>query len=280
MKTILLSKNEMQNFSYWDHFRNKIRSKKGGWVIGKGVFCHGFDMMKDLVGQVSYMQVIILNATGRLPEKRIADWFEACHICLSWPDPRIWCNHIGALGGTVRTSAVAATVAGVLGADSRAYGGSTVIEGMRFIKQALTDFNDGKSVENIVETECKKHKGKPLIMGYARPIAKGDERIEAMEKVASKLGFLVGDHLSLAYNIEKILIDRFQEGMNINGYFSAFMCDQGFAGEEFYRISTMLTASGVTACYIDTRDKPANTFLPLRCEDIEYTGKPDRLISV
>ncbi len=269
----------MTDFSYWDHFRHHIASKKGGWIIGKGVFCHDFDMMKDLVGQVSYMQVVILNATGRLPEKRVADWFEARHICLSWPDPRIWCNHVAALGGTVRTSVVAATAAGVLAADSRTYGGSkTAVEGMRFIKQALTDFHDGKSIENIIESECKKHQGKPSIMGYVRPLAKGDERIEAMERVTSKLGFLIGDHLSLAYEIEKILIDRFQEGMNINGYASAFMCDQDFTGEEVYRISTMITASGITACYIDTRDKPANTFLPLRCEDIEYTGKPDRSI--
>lgn len=265
--------------SYWDSLRNKIFSKKGGWIIGEGVFCHGYDMMKDLVGSKTYMQVLILNATGKLPEKHVADWFEARHICLSWPDPRIWCNHIGALGGTANTSPVAATVAGLLGADSHAYGGSqTAIKGMAFIQQALIDYKKGLSVEKIIEAECKKFKGRPLIMGYARPIARGDERIEAMERVGKNLGFTIGEHLSLAYEIEQYLMKKFNEGMNINGFSSAFISDLGYTSQEVYRISATIVASGVTACYIDSKDKPANSFLPLQCRDVDYTGKPDRVI--
>ncbi|MDH3325379.1 MAG: hypothetical protein OEM38_01520 [Gammaproteobacteria bacterium] len=276
----MYSNNRAEVIAYWDNLRHKIFSKKGGWVIGKGVFSHGFDMMKDLVGSKTYMQVLILNATGRLPEKCVADWFEARHICLSWPDSRIWCNHIGALGGTAQTSPVAATAAGLLGADSYAYGGSqTAIKGMAFIRQALKDKSSGLSVREIVEAECKKFKGKPVIMGYARPIAKGDERIEAMERVGENLGFKVGKHLSLAYEIEQHLVKEFGEGMNINGFSSAFIADLGYTGEEVYRISATIVASGVTACYSDSKDKPANGFLPLQCADVEYSGKPDRKIS-
>lgn len=271
--------NRRSVLAYWDRLHNRIYSGNGGWIVGKGVFCHGFDMMKDLVGNKTYMQILILNATGKLPEKRVADWFEARQICLSWPDPRIWCNHIGALGGTAHASPVAATVAGILGADSHAYGGSqTAIHGMAFIQQALKQHKNGVTVKEIVQAECERYKGKPIIMGYARPIAKGDERIEAMERISTQLGFSVGEHLSLAYEIEKYLMEHFKEGMNINGYASAFMSDLGYTGEEAYRISALVVASGVTASYVDARDKPANSFLPLRCADIEYTGKADRNI--
>ena len=262
--------------SLWDRQRNKIISKKGGWFVGDGVFCHGYNMMDELVGKVSYMQVVVLNATGRLPERHVADWLEAVHICLSWPDSRIWCNQIGALGGTMRASAVASTAAGVLATDSRSYGVKPIKEGIEFIQRAMASLNRGVSVKEIVLNECEKHGGKPRIMGYARPIAKGDERVLAMELVTKKKGFSVGEHLKLAYEVERELLTRFNEGMNINGYVAAFMADQGFSAEEVYRLYAMVVSSGVNACYGDMRDRPAEVFLPLRCDDIDFQGKAYR----
>ncbi len=275
----MLSKNKVVDTALWDKNRNKIYSKKGGWIIGKGVFSHGYDMMNDLVGEVSYMQVMILNATGRMPERRLADWFEAVHICLSWPDPRIWCNHIGALGGTMQTSTVAATVAGILANDSRSYGTRPILEGIAFIKGAMVKFNQGLSVKEIVEIECSKHGGKPYIMGYARPIAKGDERVLALEKIADKLGFSRGDHLRLAYDIEAYMLEKFDEGININGYVAAFLSDCQFSSSEVYRVFSVVVNSGITACFADVCDRPADTFLPLRCDDVLYEGKTARVLS-
>lgn len=265
----------MNNYPYqfWDERRGKIQSKKGGWVIGKGIFNHGYSMMDDLVGKISYMQLVVLNATGRLPERAVADWLDAIHICLSWPDPRIWCNQIGALGGTTRTSVVAATTAGTLAADAKRYGIKTILGGMQFIQRAMLDYNKGNGIDEIVENECNKHNGKPNIMGYARPLAKGDERVVAMGRVQRELGLPVGAHLQLSEQIEQTLLKKFDESMNINGYMSAFLSDQGYTDEEAYRILSVWVASGVTACYVDTRDKTPDAFLPLRCADIEYTGK-------
>ncbi len=263
---------------YWDSRRNVIYSRRGGWKMGKGVFSHGYNMMEELVGQVSYMQLVVLNATGRLPERRLADWFEAAHICLSWPDPRIWCNHIGALGGTMRTSVMAATCAGTLAADSEIYGTRTLLEGMRFIKSAALQRDKGQSVRNIVSQECEKWGGRVRIMGFARPIAKGDERVPAMERVASELGFTVGKHLDIAYQIEEILIKDFDESMNMTGYMSAFLSDQGFTDQEAYKVMAVWVNSGVTACYNETQENPPESFLPQRCDDIEYRGKASRSV--
>ncbi len=268
----------MTNRAYrlWDERRGKIQSNKGGWVIGKGVFNHGYSMMDDLVGKVSYMQVLILNATGRLPERPVADWFEAIYICMSWPDPRIWCNQIGALGGAMRASVVASTTAGVLAADAKTYGSKPLLQGVRFIQSALLDFKHGVSVDEIIRNECAKHRGKPKITGYARPLAKGDERVVAMERVQKLLALPAGEHLQLALQIESSLSRNFNESMNINGYGSAFLSDMGYTAEEIYRIFAIVVTSGVTACYVDTRDKAPDAFLPLRCTDVEYTGKSAR----
>lgn len=277
MRIIILNKSRLSSSTKcWDDNRGIIRSRNGGWVIGKGVYCHGYEMNSDLVGQVSYFQVMILNATGRLVERALADWFEAIHIGLSWPDPRIWCNQIGALGGTVRSSVVAATVAGILAADSRSYGQKTLPEGMKFIQRAMVERKRGLSAREIVKLECTRHGGKHQFMGYARPVAKGDERLAAMERVSKNLGFSQGEHLALAYDIEQVLMDEFDEVMNINGYISAFLSDQEFTPQEVYHICAILVTSGVTACYVDTLERPAETFLPLRCDDMDYQGPPPR----
>lgn len=265
-------------YQLWDERRGKIQSKKGGWIVGKGIFNHGYSMMDDLVGKVSYMQVLILNATGRLPARPLADWFDAGHICMSWPDSRIWCNQIGALGGTMRASVVASTTAGVLAADAKTYGTKPLIQGVHFIQAALHDYHRGVSVEEIVRNACTKHRGKPSITGYARPLAKGDERVVAMERVQKQLGLPVGEHLQLALQIESILLRDFNESMNINGYASAFLSDMGYTADEIYRIFAVVVNSGVTACYVDTCDKTPDSFLPLRCADIDYTGPPMRSI--
>jgi hypothetical protein len=263
---------------YLNQRRQKIISNTGGWFPGRGVFSHGYNMLDELVGEKSYFQILILNATGKMVERPLADWIEAIYGCLSWPDPRIWCNQIGALAGTARTSVVAATAIGAMATDSRSYGVLPLMEGVKFIQDAFEKYSNGMSSENIVDEITKANRGKPYIVGYIRPIAKGDERLEAMERISKKLGFDTGKHLALAYDIEKVLMEKFDEGMNINGYVSAFLSDYGFTPQEIYQLFSMLVASGVTACYLDTYKQPPNTFLPLRCDDIDYQGAPPRVV--
>jgi len=259
-----------------ERYRGKIFSRAGGWFAGRGVFCHGFNMLEELVGEKTYFQILILNATGRLVDRALADWMEGIFGCLSWPDPRIWCNQIGALAGSARTSVVAASALGSLAADSRMYGVQPLLEGMAFIQAALKQAQAGSTPAHIVERAFAACKGSPYIMGYRRPIAKGDERLETMERLSRKLGFKIGAHLQLAYDIERYLLEHYSEGMNINGYMSAFFSDQGFSPEEAYQICALQVASGVTACYLDSYQRPPDSFLPLRCVDIEYQGPAPR----
>ncbi len=209
-------------------------------------------------------------------ERRLGDWLEANFIGMSYPDPRIWCNFIGAMGGSTRTTVAAATVAGVLGSDSRAYGGSqTAVHGMRFIQAALRDYNRGADISDIIGRQPHRN-GRPVITGFARPVDAVDERIEPMRRITLELGFETGPHLRLANEIDYYLEQRFGQGMNIGGYKSAFLSDQGYTPDEVYAIKACVVASGVTACYLETRGLAADTFLPLRCDDIDYTGAAPR----
>lgn len=260
------------DLQFWDSHRGIIKSSKGGWKMGSAVFSHGYDMMEELVGEKSYFQVMVLNATGQLIDKSIAAWLEAVFICLSWPDARIWCNQIGALGGTLRSSIVASTSAGIMAGDSKLYGQKTTIAGAEFIRQALYKKQNGSSASEIVAAECKKHRGKPTIVGYARPIAKGDERVEALEKYSRRLSLPEGDHLRLAREIDQVLTEQYNESINVNGYCSAVLSDIGFSPQEIYQISTLLIAGGIIASHVDSFERPAESFFPLRCTDIDYQG--------
>lgn len=271
-------KSNSTDTSFWDKRQNKIVSSIGGWQGGKDVVSHGYSLMNELLGKKSYMQMVVLNITGRLIDDKLAQWLEGNFIGMSYPDSRIWCNQVGALAGASQTTVVAATVAGILAADSRAYGGSqTALIGMTFIQNALKDFNNHNSIKKIV-SQARFKNDKPVIVGYARPVAKDDERIKPHEKMTKNLGFEIGPHLSLAYKIGAYLKTTYSLKINIGGYTCAFLSDQGFTPDEAYQIRALVAASGITACYIDSKNQPPDSFLPLQCNDILYSGKKPRTL--
>lgn len=259
-----------------------IRSRKGGMLLGAKVVIedYGHSLLEDLLGQKTYFQILLLHVTGRMWEKRVADWLEALFLCVSYPDDRIWCNQIGSLAATMGASPVAAVSVGILASDSRLYGPGTQRMGVEFIRWAVEQKRKGKTAQEVVAAFAKKDAtGVPLIPGYARPLVGGkDERIEALERVSEQLGFEKGEHLTCAYGIDAVMRDEYGKGMNALGYSVAFLADLGMSGEEQYRLVSAMVQSGVLACYSEWADRPVESFLPLRCDDIEYTGIPSRQV--
>lgn len=265
-------------YAHWEKKHNRITTSIGKWIGGEDVYCHGYSMMNELLGKISYMQMIVLNATGKLIDQKLSQWLEGNFIGLSYPDARIWCNQIGALAGTSRASVVAGTLAGTLAADSRAYGSQTNKISMDFIQQALLKYKKGESIENII-AQVKHKDNKPVITGYARPVKRNDERLLPHEEMTKNLEFEIGEHLQLAYRIDAYLKDNFDLAMNIGGYGAAFLSDQGFTSEEIYRVKSLSVSSGVMACFADFEKQVESSFLPLRCDDIEYNGHPPRKLN-
>lgn len=257
---------------YWDERSDKIETSIGKWIGGVDVNIRDKSLLKDYFNKISYMRLQVLNITGRLISPELGMWLENNFMVMSYPDSRIWCNQIGALSGTMGTSPVAAILAGTLGADSRVYGGSqTSSIAMSFLSSALVDYQSGSTIKEIIDCIPVKH-GKPAIVGFARPIKRNDERIEPHRRMTKELGFIIGEHMKLANKIDNYVSEKYQLGINIGGYTAAFMLDQGFTPNELYQIKAICVSSGVAACYSDNINKPENSFLPLKCIDIEYTG--------
>ena len=264
------------NTDYWQSRQHKISTTIGKWQGGVDVTIRGYSLFNDLFDQASYFQVLVLNVTGRLISKNLSHWLENNFMVMSYPDARIWCNQVGALSGTMQVTPSAATAAGALCADSRIYGGcqSTCLT-MKFISKALRDFNNGNTVESIINKLPVKQ-GMPSVPGFVRPVAKDDERILPHKNMATRLGFSKGEHSLFAEKISAYMATHFTMGMNIDGLSAAFLLDQQFTPDEVYQINSLRVASGVTACYVDQLQQPDNSFLPLACDDIDYQGVPPR----
>ena len=266
----------MSNSEYWDERNNTIFSSVGDWQGGVDVNIQGHSLMKDLMRNASLMQVNILNATGKLVKRAVADWLEINFMGLSYPDSRIWCNQISAYAADTDATVVAAASAAILSTDSRAYGGSqTTLSCMLFLQKAFVKHQQGLNLMDIISEE-KIIKGKPMIVGFARPIDKDDERLLPYKQAQQSLKIPVGDYLLFANILSDFLYKNFNLSINSGGYASAFLLDQGFSPSDGYKIKAFAVAGGALACYRNLELSPPNSFLPLKCDDIDYTGQAIR----
>lgn len=268
----------MSNIDYWQDRNQTIFNKVGYWKGGEDVTIEGYSLMNDLMGKVSYMQLHMLNATGKLVEKNIADWVEVCLMGLSYPDSRIWCNQIAAYSSDTHSSVVAAAATSILAADSRAYGGSHARKiSMAFQYQAYSKYLAGFTIDKIVK-EVKFTKGKPIIVGFARPVDRDDERLKPFAEIQKKLSIPQGEYLTFAIKLSSHLKEEYNLSINCGGYASAFLLDQGFTPAEGYQINAFAVVSGAIACFRNQEEQPSNSFLPSKCEDIDYQGVQIRRI--
>lgn len=267
----------MTGTAFWDSRRNRIRTRKGGWRIGEGIRVHGHSLLVELVGRHSFTEVLFLEVTGQLPEPRLARWIEGSFLCLAFPDPRIWCNQIGALAGSTRIPPTTGIAAGTMASDSRLYGPGSTRAACRFLLAAHGHLRAGGTLAGFLDRQTSRG-GRCKAPGFARPIARGDDRVDALEQLAAGLGFAEGEYLGIARAIHAALETRGQSGMNMLGYVAAFLLDRGMRVEDGERLYALAVNAGVHACYAEAAASPAGAFLPMACADVEYTGAAPRAL--
>lgn len=268
----------MDDYEYWDQRNQTIFSSVGHWQGGVDVKIGGYSLMNDLMNNNTLMQINILNATGVLVKRAVADWLEINFMGLSYPDSRIWCNQISAYAADTDATVVAASSAAILSTDSRAYGGSqTTYSCMVFLQQAFEQHKKNVNFAEIV-ANVKKTNGKPMIVGFARPIDRDDERLKPYQNIQKNLKIPFGKYLMFALELSEFLDRKYSLTINSGGYASAFLLDQGFSPNDGYKIKAFAVAGGALACYRNLELSPPNSFLPLKCKDVEYNGVAQRAI--
>ena len=264
----------MTSAQAWEAKRNTIRTHKGGWVIGKGVMAGEYSLLDDLLGTHKLTDVIFLHCTGRLPEHAFSIWVEGMFICLAFPDPRIWCNQISALAGNSGCTPTAGIATGTMAGDSSLYGPGCTVEACGFIQDASEFVANGAAIEEFLA--FRKRKGKRTTPGFARPIAHGDARVDALLRLAHEVGLQPGAYTLLAEQLGARIGGDNGNAMNMLGLAAAFLMDNGMNITEINRVFSLCVMAGTHACFSEAADSPRGSFLPLRCDDIEYTGVPAR----
>ncbi len=264
----------MSATAYWDTRRQRIRSRKGGWRVGEGVRCQGHSLLDDLFDRNSFFAVLVLHVTGELPEPRLTRWLEAAFICLSFPDPRIWCNQVAALAGSARCSPVAGVSAGSLASDSRLYGPGCTLAALDFIAD-LQRRAAREDLDRLVDERVYTRRGLQA-PGYSRPVAQGDDRVDRLETLIGELGYAHGPHLELAWRLDAALRQRSGDTMNMLGHLAAFWLDRGYDPRQGYLLFSLCVNGGLHACFEEQYSAPTGSFLPLRCDDVEYRGVAPR----
>ena len=242
----------------------------GGSIPGERVVVRGKDLFSEL-SDFTWLKLLLFMITGReFGDKQLELLDKIWALTISYPDPRIWNNRIGALAGTVRSTGSLGVSAGSAVSEAKIYGGQANIAAIDFIFECAKRVDSGESLESIVKSELKTSRA---IYGYGRPIANGDERIEPIKKIMLKNGYENGKHVQLAYEIEKILkAGRWRFQMNITGLAAAVGADMGFTVKEYYLWLVNGFNAGITACYADALKKKEGSLFPLRCDRIKYSG--------
>lgn len=267
----------MDEATIWDARRGRIVTRKGGWRIGEGVRVGPHSLFDEIIGTYGFFDLVFLQVTDRLPPPGFVRWMEGMLMCGSFPDPRIWCNQVGALAGTMRCTPVAAVTAGTLASDSFLYGPGVARIALEFIAAAVREARAGATAEQIVARRSKPD-GSVRLPGYSRPVAEGDDRVDVLRRLAAQLDLHEGEHTAIAWQIDAYLRAHGKDSINAVGYGAAFVQDQGVSVEETYRLFSLGVSGGVHGCYSEAADEPAGTFLPLRVDDVEYTGAPARAL--
>lgn len=262
---------------FWEERHGRIVTRKGGWRIGQGIRVDAYSLLDELLGQHTFFELLILEVTGRLPEPAMARWLEACFMCMSFPDPRLWCNQIGSLGGSMRCTPGAAINAGVMASDSTIYGPGQAHLAYQFMIDAFQETRAGATPAEIFARRTTRN-GRLRAPGYSRPIASGDDRVEALWRYGTTLGLPEGEHMQLARQLDAYLRANGDDALNMLGYVAAFVADSDYSVDEVYRLFTLSVNAGVHACYSEAADAPPGAFLPWRVDDVEYIGAAPRNI--
>ena len=258
-----------------------LLSTQGRWETrmgfafpGERVVYRGQDLFHDL-NHLSWIQLYLYGITGRIFSDQQSKLFEGMWtLCTSYPNPRLLNNRIGSLAGTARSTGTLGLSAAIAISEASIYGRRPDIRAINFLIRAKKSLSEGKSLQEIVDTELKKYRG---IYGYGRPIVNGDERIGPLLNLAKELNLDNGHYTKLAFEVEEILLQgRWRMRINIAALGAALAADQGLSEREFYLFLIPSFTAGIMPCLIEANEQREGTFLPAKCEHLHYEGSPRR----
>jgi hypothetical protein len=254
------------------HNSGVLRTSVGAAFPGSHAVYRGKNLHRDLQ-QLDWVALYAYGVIGRHLAPEQLELVQALWVSTSYPDSRLWNNRVAALAGNARSSVNLGMIAGVAVSEATVYGGNAALRSMRFLQTTLERVRAGEALADIVWAETTQRR----IYGYGRPINSTDERLPVIMAIAERLGLHQGAHLALAFEIEKVLLTRYQQlHMNFTALHAALVADMGLSVREYQLLRVPVFMGGMAPCVAEATEKPEGTLFPTPCAAVAYDGPAAR----
>lgn len=234
--------------------------------------------LDELMGQVSYAEMVYLLLRGELPSENIGKMIDM--ILVSSVDhgttpPSVLSAVTVASTGAPLNAAIAAGILSI----SRFHGGA-IEDCMHILHQGMDlHKNENLSFEDSAANIINDYRAiKKRLSGFGHRIHTDDPRTKKLFSLAAELG-VAGDYTGLAQAFVKMLkeISGKELPLNVDGAIAALLCDMDFDPALANAFFIMARIPGLVAHIYEekTRYKPMRKIHPT---DVEYDGPAERTI--
>jgi hypothetical protein len=251
----------------------RLRTRMGAFFVGERAIFRGRDLHTDLKN-IDWLELYVFGITGRRYTNKQLRLMHAIWCHTSYPDARLWNNRVAALAGSTRSTANLGLAAALAVSEAHTYGRGVDVEAIDFLQRTQQRLQTGVSLQYCIDEQLLKYR---RIAGFGRPLADRDERLEPTMALVRELGLDQGPHLTLAFSLEKFLLEgRWRWHMNYGALAAALGADLGFSVAEYYQFVALAFFAGMPPCFNEAAERPEGTLFPLACTDIQYDGHGKR----
>lgn len=254
------------------HHAGRLQTRVGAAYPGSHAVFRGHDLHRDL-RHLDWISLYAYGVTGRRLTPAQAEMVQALWTHTSYPDARLWNNRVAALAASARSSATLGMAAGMVVSEATVYGGQAALLSMSFLQSALRRVRAGEALADIVWAETAGQH----IYGYGRPINSTDERLPWIMALAQRLGLHQGPHLTLAFEVEQVLLQRYPRlRMNYTALHAALVADMGLSLREYQLLRVPVFIAGMAPCLAEAAEKPEGVLFATPCSGVAYSGHAPR----
>ncbi len=237
--------------------------------------------LEDLIGTLSFPEMIYLLIIGNLPSKKEAQMLEA--ILVSFSDhgvtpPSTQVARLMASTGSPLNNCVSG---GILSFGKHHAG--ALENCMKLLQEGVNDYtasiDSPKDIKKIAEVQIEKFiQNKYKIPGFGHRYHDEDPRAPKLIEVAKKYGFC-GIHTQLALAIQEIISEIKGIKMNVDGANAGILSDMAFDWQVGSGIFMIGRLPGLISHIYEekTRETPFRKFFEV--DEIYYNGVEERILS-
>jgi len=232
--------------------------------------------LEDLMGKISYPQMVYLLIKGELPSKNVGQMIDA--ILVSSVDHGVTPPSCQAAVTVASTGATlnAAISSGILAINE--FHGGAIEKAMRILQAAVQVMKEEKlsadeAARKIVASYLE---DKKKIMGYGHRVHTDDPRTKKLFDLAAEYG-LSGSYIEMCQAIRKALLEKAGKNLpiNVDGAIAAVLCEIDLPSELANAFFIMARLPGLLAHITEEKSR----YRPMRRIDFsqaEYDGPPER----